>query len=128
MTKCELCNNTATRNLGRETDRPTHVCEIHYAEYKPNRARINPDNIDSCERCGTRGLSKDGRKQRLISHHVCYGHDTTVELCSSCHAKVHNDPDSELYPHDTKLTQGVADHPESNYPDECEYANILNDE
>lgn len=128
--KCDCCQNTSTRNLGETRPGPTKVCEIHYAEVDDTRHEraerkigVPPNEVPRCELCGTRSLNKRGTNPRLISHHVCYGHDTTVELCDSCHAKVHNDPDHKLQPHDSKLHRGTAE--ANDYPEPCEYTGIL---
>ena len=130
--QCERCRNTATRNLGEKRDGPTHVCEIHAALTDPRRRQrserkigLSIEDVPRCKRCGTRALNKRGTTPRLLSHHVCYGHDTTVELCSLCHSEVHNDPDDDLHPHDTKLSRGVADDSRSGYPEKCQYVGVL---
>lgn len=128
-TKCEYCENSSTRHRGGPGN-GRDLCEIHYAEEDSGRYRkakqkigMAPEEVPKCELCGTRSLNARGTGPRLISHHVCYGHDTTVDICDSCHQAVHNDPEHKLQPHDNKLLRGTAEH--NDYPEDCEYADIL---
>lgn len=91
MGKCEFCTNRATRNPHNPHQKKTvEVCEIHYAYIKPNSARANPIDISRCIRCGHKSLSRDGREERLIDHHVNYPLDLTVPVCDHCHSLIHN--------------------------------------
>ena len=48
-----------------------------------------------CKSCG-----KTEEECRIVNHHISYEEQTIVELCDSCHFKVHRQKNNPLYPID----------------------------
>jgi hypothetical protein len=48
--------------------------------------------------CGFKSLNKRGTEQRLVTHHITYEPEKTIEVCDRCHQLIHNGEFPELEP------------------------------
>lgn len=88
------CPNTFTRSR-----RGSDVCEIHYdGQEGCTNPRVDVSEISECEACGFKSLNSKGTAQRLITHHVTYSPEETIEVCDRCHQRIHNGELPEFQP------------------------------
>lgn len=83
---CRFCNNRSSHYaLVLDFDDSIHLCEYHYLKIVDGVDR----NIPRCHICNTPGINKNG-DPRLVSHHVNYQFDITIDICDRCHSYIHN--------------------------------------
>jgi hypothetical protein len=66
-----------------------HICKCYISDM--------PEHIEKYQKYeGAQAiLGKYGKIRKLVTHHISYKDNITIDICSVCHAKIHNSKDSK---------------------------------